>query len=209
MRTAPRIDRWNAQERKVLDKLTSPAAVQALLDAMVYSSEPVYRCPRSVLRDRKAHCMDGALLAAYALWRLGHRPLLLDLRAVRDDDHVIAPFRGPSGWGAVAKSNFAGLRYREPIYRTVRELAMSYFELYFNVRKEKTLRAYSVPVDLRAVHGDWLYGDEVIEQVVERLDRSRHFPMLSRAAVRGLQPVDDRSYAAGLLGANEAGLYQP
>src|SRR4051794_34354897 len=107
-------------------ELRSPEAIQAFLDRIAYSSESEYRCPRSVLRDRRAHCMDGALFAAFALRELGDPPLLVDLRAVRDDDHVIAIFRRRGRLGAIAKSNFVGLRYREPIYRSIRELAMSY-----------------------------------------------------------------------------------
>jgi len=105
------------------------------------------RSPRRVLRDRTARCREGALFAAAALRVNGHPPLLLDLEAVRDDDHVLAVLRDRGHWGAVAKSNYAGLRYREPVYRTLRELVMSYFEHYYNLQGQKTLRRYSRPVD--------------------------------------------------------------
>jgi hypothetical protein len=205
----PAATRWTARERRVLARLVDPAAIQDYLDHLVYSDDPFYRCPRSVMRDRKAHCMDGALFAAHALWRLGHAPLLVDLRAERDDDHVVAVFRSGRHWGAVAKSNFAGLRFREPIYRSVRELAMSYFELYYNLEREKTLRACSIPVDLRKVEVDWTHADDAVEHVVTRLDASRHSSLVSRAMVNRLLPVDPRSYGAGLAGANQAGLYRP
>lgn len=209
MTKPPADSRWGVRERRILAKLVTPAAIQEYLDGVQYSDDACYRCPRSVMRDRKAHCMDGALFAALALWRQGHAPLLVDLRAERDDDHVLAVFRQGRHWGAVAKSNFVGLRYREPIYRSIRELAMSYFELYFNVAREKTLRSCSLPLDLRTVGVDWTHADAAVEHVVERLDARRHVALVSRQQARLLLPVDPRSYAAGLAGANAAGLYRP
>ena len=109
--------------------MTPPWRIQRLLDAMDYDVDGAgCRSPRRVLRERRVQCMDGALFAAAALRLQGHRPLLLDLEAVQDDDHVLAVFRVGGGWGAIARSNYSGLRYREPIHRTLRELALSYFE---------------------------------------------------------------------------------
>ena len=201
---------WTARERAVLARLSSPARVQYFLDSMPYSADPFYRCPRAVLRDRKAHCFDGAVFAAAALRGLGFQPLLVDLGAVRDDDHVLAVYRRHGGWGAVSKSNFAGLRYREPLYRSVRDLVLSYFEVFYNLAREKTLRTYSRPVDLaRFDRLDWLTSDEAMETIAQALDRVRHYPLLTAAQVRALVQVDKRSYEAGLRGANRAGLYQP
>jgi hypothetical protein len=124
------MDAFNAEERAVLRRLNTPEKIQRFLDGLAYNKEPdgnTCRSPRRVLRDRTAHCMEGALFGAAALCAIGHPPLLLDLEAVRDDDHVLAIFRSHSHWGAVAKSNYSGLRYREPVYRTLRELVMSYF----------------------------------------------------------------------------------
>jgi hypothetical protein len=138
-------------ERAVFRRLATPEKIQRFLDDLAYNKEPdgnTCRSPRRVLRDRTAHCMEGALFGAAALRELGHPPLLLDLEAVRDDDHVLAIFRSRGCWGAVAKSNYSGLRYREPVYRSLRELAMSYFEHYYNLKREKTLRRYSRPVNL-------------------------------------------------------------
>jgi hypothetical protein len=139
-------------ERAIFRRLTTPLRIQRFIDELTYNKEPhghTCRSPRRVLRDRTAHCMEGALFAAAALRLLGHPPLLCDLEAVRDDDHVLALFRVRGHWGAIAKSNYSGLRFREPVYRNLRELAISYFEHYYNPRGEKTLRAYSRPVDLR------------------------------------------------------------
>jgi hypothetical protein len=203
-------DIWTPDEEHMLDTLDSPGRIQEFLDALPYSTDPVYRCPRSVLRDRRAHCFDGAVFAAAALERLGHLPLVLDLRAVRDDDHVIALFRRDRHWGAVAKSNCAGLRFREPIHRSFRELALSYFEFYFNVQSEKTLRGYSPAVDLRRWDAaGWRTGDAAMAAIADRLDAVRHDSLLSPAMIGALRPVDPRTYAAGLLGADDAGLFRP
>ncbi len=201
---------WTAVEEAALAPLGSPAAIQGFLDSIPYSADPFYRCPRRVLADGKAHCFDGAVFAAACLRRIGHEPLLLDMGAVRDDDHVIALFRQDGRLGAVAKSNFTGLRFREPIHRTLRELVMTYFEAYFNVDGEKTLRSYSLPVRLAALDRmDWERDDAAMERIAERLDRARHVPLLTPAQERALSRLDRRSYDAGMLGLDRAGLYRP
>jgi hypothetical protein len=145
--------------------------------------------------------MEGALFGAAALGLLGYPPLLLDLEAVRDDDHVLAVFRARGHWGAIAKSNYSGLRYREPVYRTLRELAMSYFEHYYNLRKEKTLRRYSRPVNLRrfdSIH--WTTAEEDVWAIPEYLCGIAHRPLLAPRMAGRLGRVDDRLFAAGLVG---------
>jgi hypothetical protein len=201
---------WTAEELAVLSRLNDVTEVQAFLDSLPYSADDFSRSPRGVLRDGRANCFDGALLAAAALRRLGFPPLLVDLRAVRDDDHVIAVFRRNGHLGAVAKSNFVGLRYREPIYRSLRELVMSYFEQYYNLDGEKTLRSYSPPLDLRKYdHLGWMFQDERAELIAARLNALRHYPLLTEEMIASLSKVDERSYRAGMLGVNEAGLYKP
>ena len=148
-----------------------------------------------------AHCMEGALFGAAALRMLGYPPLLLDLEAVRDDDHVLAIFRSRGGWGAVAKSNYSGLRFREPVYRTLRELAMSYFEHYYNLKQEKTLRRYSRPVNLKRFDAiEWMTSEEDVWPIPDHLCTVAHVSLLSPPAVRALARVDDRLFAAGLVG---------
>src|SRR5215469_7767547 len=140
------------RERRILGRLTNPARIQEFLDSLDYNTEPDgHTCysPRMAMREGVAHCMEGAMLGALALRMIGHPPLVVDLEAVRDTDHVLAVYREGGFWGAVAKSDYSGLRSREPVYRTIRELAMSYFEHYFNPRGEKTLRSFSRPVNLR------------------------------------------------------------
>jgi hypothetical protein len=144
-------------ERAAFRRLSSPAKIQQFLDEEIgYNKEPhgdTCYSPRRVLKERVAHCMEGALLAAMALRRLGFPPLLVDLEAVRDSDHVLAVYRRNGRWGSVAKSDYTGLRSREPVYASIRELAMSYFDFYYNLRSEKSLRAYSRPGNLTRFNG--------------------------------------------------------
>ena len=145
--------------------------------------------------------MDGALFAAAALRLQGHPPLIVDLEAVFDDDHVLAVFRQDGLWGAVARSNYSGLRYREPVHRSVRELALSYFESYFNLRREKTLRRYSRPVDLSRFDArGWMTTEDDLWDIPEYLVGIRHYPLLTRAQVERLGSVDRRMFHAGLVG---------
>jgi hypothetical protein len=195
---------FTAAELAVFRRLTTPEKIQRFLDELPYNKEPhgdTCRSPRRVLRDRTAQCMEGALFGAAALRMLDHPPLLLDLEAVRDDDHVLAIFRSRGYWGALAKSNYSGLRYREPVYRTLRELAMSYFEHYYNLRKEKTLRRYSRPVNLRRFDSiRWMTAEEDVWAVPEYLTTIAHTPLLVPRLIPHLGRVDDRLFAAGLVG---------
>jgi hypothetical protein len=203
-------DRWTAGERDVLRKLSTPARIQDYVDRLVYRPEDAPGSPRRVIAEQRANCYDGAIFAAAALRRLDHPPLLLDLWAVRDDDHVLAVFRKEGTWGAIAKSNFVGLRFREPIHRTLRELVLSYFEQYFNVDGEKTLRAWSArPLDLaRFDRFRWTFRDDALQYVSDRLDALPHLPILTKAMERGLARVDARSLQAGMVGTLAEGLYQ-
>jgi hypothetical protein len=159
--------------------------------------------PRRVLREGTAHCLEAAIFAAAALRVNGFPPLLVDLEAVQDTDHVIAVFRVADHWGAIAKSNFSGLRYREPVYRTLREMVMSYFDDYVNLRGERTLRAYSRPVDLRRLeraHPDWMVADEDLWWIPRHLVGAAHTPLLTPAMIRRLTRIDRRALAAALVG---------
>src|SRR5579871_4195616 len=197
-------DDFTPAERSVFRRLTTPEKIQRFLDDLAYNKEPggpSCRSPRRVLRDRTAHCMEGAMFGATALRQMGHPPLLLDLEAVRDDDHVLAIFRVRGHWGAIAKSNYSGLRYREPVYRTLRELVMSYLEHYYNPRKEKTLRGYSRPVNLTRfdpIH--WMTSEDDPWAVPEYLCTVPHTPIFPPGLVPHRRRVDDRLFAAGLTG---------
>lgn len=198
-------------ERDIISELTTPSKIQAFLDDIAYSTDDFYRCPLRVLRERTAHCFDGAVFAAAALRRLGHPPLILDLLSNgRDDEHLLALFKVDGHWGAVAKSNFVGLRFREPVYRSLRELAMSYFEQYYNIEREKTLRGYSGPLNLnRFDRFDWMTTDEPLELIARRTDEIRRIDLLPPALAERLSPIDERSYQAGLTGADPKGLFKP
>lgn len=198
-------------ERRLIGSLTAPTKIQRFLDGLPYSTDQIYRCPLRVLRDRVAHCFDGALFAAMALRRLGFSPLILEMVPNdRDDDHLLALYKLGGYWGAVAKSNFVGLRFREPIFRNLRELVMSYFEQYYNVEREKTLRSYTLPINLKAFDPfNWMTHDESVERIAKKLDEARKIPILSPSMISNLSLVDERSYRAGLMEANERGLYKP
>jgi len=201
----------NEAEYKFLATLATPARIQAFLNEIPYSTEHVYRCPLRVLRERIAHCFDGALFAAATLRRLGYPPLILEMVPNgRDDVHLLALYKRNGHWGAVAKSNFVGLRFREPVYRNLRELVISYFEQFYNVEREKTLRSYSLPLNLKAFDRmNWMTSDESLERIAQRLDRVRKIPLLTQPMISNLSLVDERSYLAGLFGSNEAGLFKP
>lgn len=198
-------------EGRILGRLNTPGKIQIFLDGLAYSTEKTYRCPLRVLQERVAHCYDGALFAAAMLRRLGYPPLILEmLPNHRDDDHLLAPFKQDGHWGAVGKSNFVGLRFREPVYRTLRELIMSYFEQFYNVEREKTLRGYTLPLNLQSFdrHG-WMVRDEPLDWIAKKLDRMRRVRLLTPRMVKRLSPLDARAYQAGLLGTNPRGLYRP
>jgi hypothetical protein len=190
------------REAARLARLSPPWRIQKFLDELDYDATgKSCRSPRRVLRERIVQCMDGALFAAAALRAQGHPPLLLDLEAEQDDDHVLAVFRGPAGWGAIARSNYSGLRYREPVYPTIRVLVFSYLESYFNLRGEKSLRRYSRPVSLgRFDRRHWTTAEEDLWLIPEYLVGVPHYRLLPASAVNRLARVDRRMFEAGLVG---------
>jgi hypothetical protein len=186
---------------RTLRALKTPARIQKFIDGLTYQYANTAWSPQRTLRERKGHCLEGALVAAAALRVHGHPPLLMDLEGVRDDDHVVALYRERGLWGGVAKSNFAGLRFRAPVYRTLRELALSYFEHYYNLRGERTLRTYSVAVNLARLDGQgWMTSEEDVWCVPELLIAARHFPLFPDKVARALPRLDRRSFEAGMHG---------
>jgi hypothetical protein len=196
--------------RRVLQSLDSPAKIQSYLDGLPYIAEELDRSPLRVMTDGQAHCLDGGLFAALALRRIGFRPRVLDLVPAPglDDDHVLAIYQQDERWGALAKSNYAWLRSREPVYHSLRELAMSYFEPYFNTEKVKTLRAYTRPLDLRQFDAtSWMWDEAGVKAVSRRLYRLRPIPLITEAQAAHLSLVDERSYAANTLGTDFSWVY--
>jgi hypothetical protein len=194
---------FSPKELRLLKSLDRPVKIQMFLDNEVrYHHETACRSPRRVMRDRVAHCAEGALFAAAALDVNGFPPLIVDLEAVRDDDHFLAVFREQDRWGAIAKSNYAGLRFREPVYRTLRELVMSYYEHYFNADGEKTLRTFSRPVNLhRFDHLGWMTAEEDVWEICEYVCTIPHTRVLTPAIERRRRKVDARLFEAGHVGA--------
>lgn len=193
---------YTAVEARVLRRLTTPEKIQKFLDEeLAYNHAGTCYSPRQVLQHGKAHCMEGALFAAAALQFHGHPPLLVDLEAKHDDDHVLAVYKVGELWGSLAKSNYSGLRYRSAVYRTLRELVMSYFEHYFNLRGDKSLRAFSRPVHLKRFDRiQWMTRETEVWEIPEHLCTIGHTPLISSDVAKGLRRVDKRIFAAGRLG---------
>ena len=188
-------------ELRTLRSLNTPVKIQKFIDGLTYQYADTAGSPRRVLRERRGHCLEGALLAAAALRVNGRPPLVMDLESVRDDDHVVALYRERGLWGGIAKSNYAGLRFRAPVYRTLRELALSYFQDYYNLRGERTLRAYSVAVDLSRLYArHWMTDEEEVWSVPELLIAARHYPIVPDKVARALPRMDRRSFEAGMHG---------
>lgn len=201
---------WSKEELFFFKRFKKPTDIQKFLNLIPYDPDDVCRSPRYVIKELKAHCFEGALFAAASLRQLGYKPLIVDLRAVNDDDHVIAVFKNDNHWGAVAKSNFTTLRFREPVYRTIRELAMSYFDFYFNTIAQKSLREYSLPLDLsRFDKENWMTADEDLDHIGDCLDKVKHIRLITASMEKSLEKVDDMLFKAGLFGSDPSGLFKP
>jgi hypothetical protein len=188
-------------ELRKLRRLKDPYGIQRFLDHMPYHLADTFWSPRRVLRENTAHCFEGAIFAAAALRANGYPPLIFDLEAEHDTDHVVAIYRKLGHWGAIAKSNYTGCRYREPVYRSLRELAMSYFNVYFNLRRERTLRTFSGPVSLvRFDAQQWMTTDKPIVFIVHYLFEIRHYKLLKPGMAEQLHRVDERTFQAECLG---------
>lgn len=196
-------DAFRRPEFKVLRSLHNPRKVQDFLDRLPINKErggETCTSPLVTLRRNRAHCMEGALLAALALWMHGQKPLILDLQTSSTDvDHLVTLFRKDGSWGGITKTNHAVLRYREPIYRDVRELAASYFHEYFTDDGKKTLRRYSRPFDLRSWKGDWITAERDLWDLERAIDRSPHLPLVNRRQIAGLRRADAIEIRAGKL----------
>jgi hypothetical protein len=188
-------------ELRKLRSFRDPNGIQRFLDSLPYHLGDTAWSPRRVLREGTAHCLEGAIFAAAALRVLGYPPLLLDFEAEKDTDHVMAIYKLKGHWGAVAKSNYTGCRFREPVYRSLRELAMSYFNIYFNLRRQRTMRTYSRPVNLaRFDDQQWMTTEKPVWFIVYHLFEVKHYKLLTPAMIRRLHRVDDRTFQGEILG---------
>lgn len=192
---------FSGAELRKLRSLKTPHGIQRYLDNMPYHLADTAWSPRRVLREGTAHCLEGAIFAAAALRANGFPPLIVDLEAEHDTDHVIAVYRVDGHWGAIAKSNFTGCRFREPVHRNLRELALSYFNLYFNMRRERSLRTFSRPVNLaRFDRLQWMTTEKPVWFIVDYLFEIHHYRLLSKNIAKKLNRVDERLFRAECLG---------
>ncbi len=187
-----------------------PYDIQAYLNRIKYNPESVTSSPKIVLERGSANCFEGALFAAAALRTIGYKPLIVDMIAENDDDHVIAIYKQNGHFGAVAKSNTTVLKFREPVYCTLRELVMSYFDFYFNTIGEKSLRSYSNPVDLSKFDKhNWTATSEDLEFIGDYLYKVKHHKILTGSMIRSLSIADSELINICFMGSVPEGLFKP
>lgn len=194
---------FTKEELKIFRRLSTPRKIQDFLNSLRFNFErkgETIMSPRKMLREKRAHCLEGALFAAAALWIQGEQPLLMDIKTTGDDyEHVVALFKKFGRWGAISKTTHVVLRYREPIYKSVRELAMSYFHEYFLHSGKKTMRSFSKPFNLRRFGTDWLTSAENLWFISEALDKAPHEKLLNSRMVKNLRKADKIEIKAGKL----------
>lgn len=200
---------WTARERKILGGLRTPAHIQTFLDELPYDEKGGATSPRVVMRDGKAQCYSGALFACAALQELGYAPRLLWFDAVTDDGHCLALYEHDGLWGSVAKSNYTTLRSRQPVYPYL-ALGLSYFDGFFNPYGKRTMRAFTIPVELEQFESrGWRFGEDRLLYVDRAIDAAPRAWVLPRGSVKQISPVSDQLRQAGLLGSNPEGLWRP
>lgn len=206
---AARMQDWTPAERRILARLRTPALIQDYLDSLGYDPRGGAVSPRAVIAARKAQCYSGALFAAAALREIGLGARITWFDAVNDDGHCIALYERDGLWGAVAKSNFTTIRSREPVH-TYEALGLSYFDGYYNVRGQRTMRAFTVPIDLEQFEKrGWRFSSGKLLYVDRAIDTAKRAWKLSRRAAKNVSDVSEQLRTAGLLGANPEGLWKP
>ena len=197
-------------ELKLLKQFRKPHDIQLFLNNVRYNPDKGTNSPGKVIRLQKANCFEGALFAAAALRMLGHKPLIVDIMSVNDDDHIIALFKHNNCYGAVAKSNTTTLRFREPVYGSLKELILSYFEFYFNTIGEKTMRSYSNPVNLsRFDKLNWMDTEDNLDYIGDYLYTVKHHRILDRKSILYLSQADGELVNLCFTGSVPEGLYKP
>ena len=200
----------NPDQKKLFTSLNTPFTIQEYLDSIPYRVEDDNYCALSVFRDGKAHCFDGSLFAAAALRQIGFNPIIIQTLPEKDDDHMLAVYKHNGRYGALAKSNYVGLRSREPVYVSVRELVMSYFKDFYNLDGLFSLRAYTLPINLK--HFDrynWMTSDSGAQAIVKRLHDIRKIRLFSPEVIADLAPIDPISYKTGMSITNLDGVFKP
>lgn len=200
---------WTPSEAKFLKSLSTPEKIQRYLDNLAYNPVNDAASVRYVLMTEDAHCLEGGFVAAAALEFQGHPPLMISLQAQDDDHHVLTVYKGKFGWGCLSKSNTALLKGRDPVYRDVRELVMSYFDFYFNTKGVKALYAYSNPINLnRFKKWDWRTGDENLDDLGKSMNDINHYEIVPQYALKKLPRATKLLQDACFLGADMEGLYK-
>lgn len=185
----------SSDELGILKPLKTPEHIQDFLDTIPTNFEEngdTCMSPRRVLQEKVAHCMEGAMLAALALRLIGQKPLVMDLKVEgEDDDHIVTLFRHGKHWGAISKTNHGTVRYRDPIYRTLRELALSYFHEYTNEKGHKVLRLYSKPIDLSQFDTlGWMTDEQNVFYIPAAIDDAHHYDLITASQTKVLRPAD-------------------
>jgi len=198
------MSKFTKKEVALMKKLNTPAKVQDFLNSLEFNFEEngkdTLKSPVMVLRARNAHCTEGAILGAYILSLHGFKPYVLHLKTTKGDfDHVVAPFKQYGFWGALSKTNHTVLRYREPVYKNVRELVMSYFHEYFLDNGLKTLRSYSIPLDLNIFEKGWEIEEDNLWGIDQELDKIKHYDITSKIVFKNLRKVDKIEIKAGKI----------
>ncbi len=200
---------WTPSERKFFRSLSNAYKIQNFLDELDYNPSDDAASPRYILLSKDAHCLEGGLLAAAALEFHGKKPLMVSLQAENDDHHVITVYKDDKGWGSLSKSNTTLLRGRDPIYKSIRELVMSYFEFYFNLKGQKSLYAYSDPIDLNHFnHWNWRTTEENLVEMGKSFNDIDHYELIGLTELKKLPKVKKSLVDACFLGSNHAGLYK-
>ena len=202
---------WSPLLVKVFKNFKTPNDIQLYLNKLKYNSVCEFSSPEQVIKNKKANCTEGAFLGAAALRFLGFKPLVTYILASpNDDDHFLAVFKRNDCWGAVSKSNYSVLRYREPVYKNLRELVMSYFDAYFNSIGQKTMRAYTVQVNLeRFDKYNWMTTKKDVSFIGDYFDTVKQYEVLDKRIIRSLSPVDEELLEGALMHSDRSGLFKP
>lgn len=200
----------SAEEEKLFKSFQHPLEIQRYLDKIRYNDDSTWKSPRCVLREGTANCGEGACLAAAIFKYMGHEPLVVDMSVVNDDEHVLAVFKERGHWGAVGKSNTTLLRFREPVFKSIRELIMSYFEFYFNIQGFKSLRRFSAPINLDTlVPSNWITTEQDMHIYVDQFYQHPYETILTEEMEQNLNIAEPEVVKACFLGASKAGIYVP
>jgi hypothetical protein len=191
----------NKNEINLLKRLDSPIKIQKFLDSLPINWEKdgeTYMSPRRLIKNKTAHCLEGAMFSALCIWYHGGKPLILDLKSFTGDDHVVALYKINNFWGAISKTNHATLRFRDPVYKNVRELAVSYYHEYFNTKTgEKILESFSRPFDLSKINHDWVTAEHELFELAEKLDEIKHYNFVPKSQLKYLRRADKMELIAG------------